>query len=46
MISPWKLGWLNPRTSSCTGPMAMMVSFHLLVVGAILTADRKTGITR
>src|SRR5215208_6841623 len=23
MISPWKLGWLNPRTSNCTGPIAM-----------------------
>src|SRR5215212_11310014 len=23
MTSPWKLGWLNPRTSNCTGPMAM-----------------------
>jgi hypothetical protein len=26
--------------------MAMMVSFHPLVVGAILTADRETGIPR
>src|SRR5215470_12349430 len=24
MISPWKLGWLNPKTMSCTGPIAMM----------------------
>src|SRR5829696_4437351 len=23
MTSPWKLGWLNPSTSNCTGPMAM-----------------------
>src|SRR5215203_1693144 len=23
MISPWKLGWLNPKTINCTGPMAM-----------------------
>src|SRR5215207_5109183 len=23
MTSPWKLGWLNPRTSNCTGPIAM-----------------------
>src|SRR5690348_1318040 len=24
MISPWKCGWLNPNTMSCTGPIAMM----------------------
>src|ERR1700730_2055712 len=23
MISPWKLGWLNPKTMSCTGPIAI-----------------------
>jgi hypothetical protein len=23
---PWKLGWLNPKTMSCTGPMAMLAS--------------------
>src|SRR5215467_7182524 len=24
MTSPWKLGWLNPNTMSCTGPIAIM----------------------
>src|SRR6185312_6444317 len=25
MISPWKLGWLNPSTMSCTGPIAICI---------------------
>src|SRR5215469_14960200 len=24
MISPWKSGWLNPKTISCTGPIAIV----------------------
>jgi hypothetical protein len=23
-ISPWSWGWLNPSTSSCTGPIAIL----------------------
>jgi hypothetical protein len=33
MISPWKLGWLKPRTMSCTGPMAMVPLFLSLPDG-------------
>src|SRR6516165_1234263 len=26
ITSPWKFGWLNPSTMSCTGPIAMLHS--------------------
>jgi hypothetical protein len=57
MISPWKFGWLNPRTINWTGPMAMTVSSPVpggQLSGfwppappprAILTAGRSGGIT-
>src|ERR1019366_1971254 len=34
MISPWKSGWLNPSTMSCTGPIAIFASFPSSVVGS------------
>jgi hypothetical protein len=56
MISPWKLGWLNPSTSSCTGPIAMRSPFACCAASVggtghdspsgIVTADQAPSITR
>src|ERR1700704_4944672 len=38
MISPWKSGWLNPSTISCTGPIAMSAPF-VVSVGRPMMAE-------
>jgi hypothetical protein len=35
MISPWKFGWLNPSTMSCTGPMAMTLRLFSLIGSSV-----------
>src|SRR5215211_7323471 len=40
-ISPWNWGWLNPTTSSCTGPMAIL---HLPVVRPALAVHPVVGL--
>src|SRR5580700_9436665 len=49
MISPWKSGWLNPSTMSCTGPIAIFLPLspdRLAFVGPPLLWAARHGSSR
>src|ERR1022692_876241 len=46
MISPWKLGWLNPKTMSCTGPIAISLPLSLSPIGQSSAVTLPAGRTR